>query len=149
LQETRRALKALRASPLDDLGLVKAIQTMTDTAAQRGRFVVELSLPEHDLILSPDVEQCLYRVAQETVENIVRHANARHVRVSVSVKEREIELLIQDDGVGFHPDQGHQPGHFGLDGMRERARLAGGNLTIISIPGSGTTIRLGIKGYPQ
>jgi signal transduction histidine kinase len=149
LQETRRALKALRASPLDDLGLVKAIQTMVDTAAQRGRFVIDLSLPEHDPVLSPDVEQCLYRVAQEAVENVVRHANARHVCMRVSVKEREIELLIQDDGVGFQPDHSQPTGHFGLEGMRERARLAGGDLTIASAPGSGTTIRLVIQGYPQ
>ncbi len=149
LQETRRALKSLRASPLDDLGLVKAIRTLMDTAAQRGRFAVDLSLPEHDPVLSPDVEQCLYRVAQEAVENVVRHANARHVCVCVSVKEREIELLIQDDGVGFHPDQGHPPGHFGLEGMRERSRLVGGHLTIASVPHSGTTIRLVIQECPQ
>ena len=149
LQETRRALKALRASPLDDLGLVQAIRTMADTAAQRARFAVQLTLPEHDPVLSPDVEQCLYRVAQEAVENVVHHANALQVGVRLSVKERGIELLIQDDGIGFNPDRGRQPGHFGLEGMRERARLAGGDLAITSIPGGGTTIRLVIEGCLQ
>ncbi len=147
LQETRRAIKSLRASPLDDLGLVKAIRMMTNTAAQRGRFAVELSLPEHDPVFSPDVEQCLYRVAQEAVENVIRHANARQVCVRLTAKERAIELLIQDDGVGFNPENGHQPGHFGLEGIRERARLAGGELTIHSASGSGTTIRLVIQEY--
>ena len=144
-----RALKALRASPLDDLGLVQAIRTMADTAAQRARFAVQLTLPEHDPVLSPDVEQCLYRVAQEAVENVVHHANALQVGVRLSVKERGIELLIQDDGIGFNPDRGRQPGHFGLEGMRERARLAGGDLAITSIPGGGTTIRLVIEGCLQ
>lgn len=145
LQETRRAIKSLRASPLDDLGLVKAIRTMTETAVQHGQFSVEISLPEHDPVISPDVEQCLYRVFQEAVQNVVHHANARHVCVRLSVKEREVELLIQDDGIGFNLKNGHQPGHFGLEGMRERAKLAGGDLTITSVPRSGTTIRLVIK----
>ncbi len=149
LQETRRAIKSLRASPLDDLGLVKAIRTMAETAAQRGRFAVEFSLPEHEPVLSPDVEQCLYRTAQEAVENVVHHANARHVGIRLSTHEREIELFVQDDGIGFNPDKDHRPGHFGLEGMRERAKLAGGELTITSIANGGTTIRLCIKGYDQ
>jgi signal transduction histidine kinase len=149
LQETRRALKALRASPLDDLGLVKAIQTMAEIAAQRSQCSIELSLPSRDPVLSPNVEQCLYRVAQEAVENIVNHANARQICVRLSAKEREIELFIQDDGVGFKPDTGHLPNHYGLEGMRERARLAGGELSITSIPGGGTTIWLVIREYPQ
>lgn len=115
---------------------------MTDLAAKRAGLSVELSIPEHDPLLSPDVEQCLYRVTQEAVENVVRHANARRVRVQLTVKEGSAELLIQDDGVGFNPDQGHQLGHFGLEGIRERARLAGGVLKITSAQGSGTTIRL-------
>jgi signal transduction histidine kinase len=149
LQETRRALKALRASPLDDLGLGNAIRMMAETAAQRGRFSVDVSLPDHDPILSPDVEQCLYRVCQEAVENIVHHANPRQVCVHLNMEGGAIELAIQDDGIGFNPDAGHRPGHFGLEGMRERARLAGGELTIASSSGSGTTVRLVIRRYEQ
>ncbi len=149
LQETRRALKSLRASPLDDLGLVKAIRALMDTAAQRGRFSVELSLPEHDLVLPPNVEQCLYRVAQEAVENVVHHADARRIFVQLDMNEGEIELVIQDNGKGFDPNTAHRSGHFGLSGMQERARLAGGAITISSIPKQGTTVRLVIQGCPQ
>jgi signal transduction histidine kinase len=149
LQETRRSLKALRASPLEDLGLVKAIQMLAETAAQRGRFALEVSLPEQDPILSPDVDQCLYRIAQEAVENIVRHTNAQNVVLRLSRIADGIELFIQDDGVGFDLNRGHFPGHFGLQGMKERAKLSGGELTIASKPGSGTKIRLVIQGVDR
>ena len=147
LQETRRAIKSLRASPLDDLGLVKAIRMVADTAAQRGRFDVQLTLPEDAPLLSSDVQQCLYRVAQEALENVVRHADARQVNVHLSTTAQAVELCVEDDGVGFKIEA-RQPGHFGLDGMRERARLAGGELTITSALDGGTVIRLVIQRYP-
>jgi signal transduction histidine kinase len=149
LQETRRAIKSLRASPLDDLGLVKSLHAMTESAAQRSHLSVEISLPDHDPILSPDIEQCLYRICQEAVENVVHHANAQHLCVRLELKDQEIDLNIQDDGVGFEPGGGLLPGHYGLAGMRERAELVGGELTITSRPHNGTRIRLMIKGFPQ
>jgi signal transduction histidine kinase len=149
LQETRRALKALRTSPLEDLGLVKAIQNLAESTSQRGYFSLELSLPDSDPVLSPDVDQCLYRVAQEALENVVRHANARHVCVRLSVNQEDIELVVRDDGIGFNPQEHPTPGHFGLAGMKERAKLSGGELSIASKPDQGTTIRLSIKGYTQ
>lgn len=146
LQETRRAIRALRASPLDDLGLVKAIQNIVETAEQRGRFFGDVSLPDHDLFLPPDVELCIYRIIQEAVENVIHHANARHLIVKLEIKEKDIELFIQDDGIGFNPETSLISGHFGLAGMRERAQLAGGEFIINSQPNCGTTIRLVIKG---
>jgi signal transduction histidine kinase len=149
LQETRRAIKSLRASPLDDLGLIKAIQAMTETAAQRGRLSVDLSLPDHDPVLSPDIEQCLYRVCQEALENVVHHANAQHLCVLLEIKEGAVALEIQDDGAGFDASRNHLPGHYGLGGMKERAALAGGELTITSRLNSGTRVGLLIKGLTQ
>ncbi len=146
LQETRRAIKALRATPLDDLGLLQAIHEMVETAAQRGQYAVQVSLPDQDLILSPDVEQCLYRIAQEAIENVVQHACARDLRVHLTAREKEVELLILDDGIGFHPDAIVPAGHYGLAGMKERAKLAGGDLDIVSQPDHGTTIRFVIQG---
>ncbi len=142
LQETRRALKSLRASPLEDLGLVQAIRSMGESAAQRGQLSLELSLPEHDPLVTPDVEQCLYRVAQEALQNVVHHARAGHIWLRLSAASKELELMIVDDGVGFPTGEVERSGHYGLAGMRERARLAGGNLTISSVVGSGTTVRL-------
>jgi signal transduction histidine kinase len=146
LQETRRALKDLRASPLEDLGLIKALQQLTKTAAERGKLSLEVFLPKQELFLSPDVEQCIYRIAQEAVENVVHHANARKLMVRLDIKEKDIDLLIQDDGIGFNPETHILSGHFGLSGMRERAQMSGGELTVTSKPNCGTTIRLVIKG---
>jgi len=149
LLETRRALKELRASPLEDLGLVAAIQQVSRSAAERGRLVLGCVLPDHDLFLSPDVEQCIYRIAQEGIENVVHHANARQLAVHLAANEKDVELLIHDDGRGFIPEASLPAGHFGLAGMRERAHLVGGELTITSQLNCGTTIRLVIKGFKQ
>ena len=150
LQETRRAIKSLRASPLEDLGLIKALHNISATAAQRGAFAIEVELPEQDPLLSPDVEQCLYRTAQEALENVVRHANARHVRLSLQIPTGNLELIIQDDGAGFDLNSALLPGHggtripFGISGMKERAALVGGDLSITSRPGAGTIVCLRI-----
>jgi signal transduction histidine kinase len=149
LQETRRAIKSLRARPLDDLGLVNALRVLTETAAQRGRLATEVSLPERDPLVSPDVEQCLYRVAQEAVENVVRHANAHRLDLTLAAQGQDVEMVVQDDGIGFDAGQDRTPGHFGLAGMQERAALAGGKLTITSKVNGGTTVRLEIQGCLQ
>jgi signal transduction histidine kinase len=146
LQETRRALKSLRASPLEDLGLVQAIQTIVEEASQRGRLEVEVSLPEPALSLPPDIEQCLFRIAQEAIENVIHHADARHLCLRLSVQAQAIELLVQDDGIGFNVHDSQFPGHYGLAGMRERANLVCGELSVTSKQKLGTTVRLVIKG---
>jgi signal transduction histidine kinase len=142
LQETRRALKSLRASPLDDLGLVLALCKLAEETAARANLQLDLSLPEHLPALSLDVEQCIYRVAQEAVSNAAHHANARTLTVQLSVDGPAVLLLVRDDGLGFDVRQGKASGHFGLSGLQERAHLAGGQLTIDSRRGQGTTIRL-------
>jgi signal transduction histidine kinase len=145
LQETRRALKSLRASPLDDLGLALALRKLAEETAARANLRLDLSLPERLPALSPDVEQCVYRVAQEAVANAAYHANARTLTVQLSVNQPGVSLLVCDDGLGFDVQPREASGHFGLSGMRERAQLVGGQLTIDSRPGQGTTIRLMIE----
>jgi signal transduction histidine kinase len=146
LQETRRALKALRATPLDDLGLILALQNLINLASERARLLTDITLPDRNVVLSPDVEQCIYRITQEAVENVVQHANAHHLAFRLTVNEDEVLLEIQDDGTGFLPENGLPSGHFGLKGMQERAQLVGGRLTINSKPSHGTRIQLLIKG---
>ncbi|MEW5959988.1 MAG: sensor histidine kinase [Chloroflexota bacterium] len=145
LQETRRALKSLRASPLDDLGLSLALRRMVESAAKRANLALDLALPVQIPALSPDVEQCIYRVAQEAVANVTHHANAKNLQVHLAFNGQEISLLVRDDGLGFEEQSGENGDHFGLPGMRERAQLVGGQLTIDSHPGQGATIRLVIK----
>ena len=145
LHETRHALTALRATPLEDLGLGLALRQLVETAAARANLTLALTLPDPLPPLRPDVEQCLYRVAQEAVANVIYHADARHLTVALSVAAAMILLVISDDGMGFAPAVPVAPGHFGLAGMRERARLVGGRLTISSGTGTGTTVRLEIS----
>lgn len=144
LQETRRALKSLRASPLDDLGLGLALRRLGESAATRAQLQLELSLPEPMPTLSPDVEQCVYRVAQEAVANVTHHAGAQRLQLQLAANGGDITLQVRDDGRGFDAAAGDTPGHFGLSGMRERAQLAGGRVSIDSRPGHGTTVQLSI-----
>jgi signal transduction histidine kinase len=146
LHETRQALSALRASPLDDLGLGLALRQLAVAAAARVRLQLDLSLPDPLPPLSPDLEQGLYRVAQEAITNVVNHARARCLAITLICRPGETRLVIRDDGIGFDPARPHPPGHFGLDGIRERAQLIGGHLTVTSRPGGGTTVDLRVGG---
>lgn len=141
LQETRRALKALRATPLEDLGLSLAIRELAKSAAKRGQLELELFLAHPLPSMTPEVSQCLYRVAQEAITNVLYHANAKRLCVETRVNKDEIYLRVEDDGVGFNANKPH-PGHWGLQGMRERAQLVGGRLEIKSKRDHGTTIEL-------
>ena len=140
-QETRRALKALRASPLDDLGLSGAVGELSNTAVVAANLQLTLTLPAALPVLAPDIEQVVYRIAQEAIANVTNHANARQLMVELAYADEQLSLVVQDDGCGFEP-QAVGVGHFGLTGMHERAQLAGGQLTISSRPGAGTRVQL-------
>lgn len=142
VQETRRALDALRASPLEEQGLRMALCQMVHDGATHASLHLDLRVAAHLPLLLPDVEQCLYRVAQEAVTNVTQHANAQHIAVHLTADDERLTLIVQDDGCGFAPSHDSPANHFGLVGMRERAYLAGGQLTIISAVGQGTTIKL-------
>jgi signal transduction histidine kinase len=140
LQETRLALKALRASPLSQ-GLIPALDQLARRAAERSRLRLDLDLDGHMPALAPDIEQAIYRVAQEAIANAGHHANARALLVRLRAEPDRVRLEVGDDGIGFDQRQA-APGHFGLPGMRERAALAGGYLRISSAPGAGTRVEL-------
>lgn len=142
LQETRRALKSLRASPLDDLGLLLAVRQLAQSAAGRENLRLALDLSDTLPALAPALEQCIYRVAQEAIANVLHHANAHTLRVSLACAGADVILRVADDGGGFRADQAVSPGHFGLAGMRERAALVGGLLHLRSQSGQGTEIEL-------
>lgn len=142
IEETRRALKSLRASPLEDMGLGLAIRKMAESTAARSKLDLELALPNPIPNLAPDVEQCIYRIAQEAVENVAHHANAQKVSVKLEPNGNNLRLTVQDDGLGFDPHNNARTGHFGLVGMKERAELSGGKLTIVSQKGQGAKVIL-------
>jgi signal transduction histidine kinase len=145
LSETRRALQALRSSPLEDLGLALAIRQEAQTMAERSNMALDVHIPERMDSLPPDVEQCVYRVAQEALANAARHAQAQRVRVSLSQEDSRLTLAVSDDGRGFDPGDVDAERHLGIRGMQERAEMVGGTLEIESEPGQGTMVRLAVK----
>jgi signal transduction histidine kinase len=144
LTETRRALQALRASPLEDLGLTLALRNLAESLAARTGLTLDLQIPEHLDDLSPTVEQCVYRVAQEALANVDRHANASHLTVQLDRENQHLSLTIADNGCGFSMNQASPDNQFGLKGMRERAEMVGGTFKIESQSDRGTTIKLQI-----
>jgi signal transduction histidine kinase len=145
LIETRRALQALRAAPLEDLGLALAVRELAEaTAAQIGATLSWQGEARLDRMPAA-IEQCVYRVAQEALENIVRHAEARQIGVKLNRNDRHLNLEVSDNGCGFELSAVDAAHHFGLQGMRERVEMVGGHLEIESQLKRGTTIRLSVE----
>jgi signal transduction histidine kinase len=141
LGESRRAIIALRASPLEELGLAKAVRQLAESAARRAGLAVEIRVPDSIDGLSRDAEHAIFRTAAEAVTNVVRHASTRRLTVELVDHERSVRLVVSDDGRGFDAASVGE-GHFGLYGMRERARLISAELRVDSAPGAGTSVRL-------
>ncbi len=139
LQDVRRLAVELRPSALDDFGLEPALRRLGQ-AVQEGRALniqVESRLGAERL--PADVETALYRIVQEALTNVVKHADATHVSVVVTRKQESVAAMIEDDGDGFDPAR-TSADRFGLIGMRERVQLLDGSLVVESAPGSGTTL---------
>lgn len=130
--------RRLHPSLLDNLGLDEALRAEVDELSDANPIAVELRLDELPAKPAADVALCLFRIAQESLRNIERHARASRVEVSLRAAQGGWELEIYDDGVGFDPDQ-HRVG-LGLDSMRERCLLVGGKLTVRSAAGRGTRV---------
>jgi len=145
LNETRRALRSLRAAPLEELGLAGAVRNLIEDFASRNRLTLEMEIPDDPEDLAPEVEQTFYRVAQEALENIARHAAASRLQVSLIETAHSLELTIADDGVGFSQTEINGEHRMGLQGMRERAELIGAILQIDSQPGRGAQVHLRLE----
>lgn len=129
----------LRPSMLDDLGLVPALQWQAREVSKRNGLWVKVDAEQVSDELPEEHKTCVYRVVQEALHNIIQHAGARGVRVSVRQEDHRLLLSIEDDGKGFRPQQ--EKG-MGLLGMHERVSHLGGSFDIDSRPGSGTTLRV-------
>jgi signal transduction histidine kinase len=148
LTEARRALRDLRASPLQEVGLALALRQMAETAADRTGAALELEIPEQigeDLPLT--VEHGVYRIAQETLENVVRHAEARLIAVRLERHAGQLSLTVEDDGRGMDEtlaqgSEGDSQEQLGIRGIKERASMIGGQLQITSRAGQGTQVNL-------
>ena len=142
--ETRRALKDLRSSPLEDMGLVLAIRNLAENAAQRGGFSLDLQTPQRELHFDADIELAIYRIIQESLANTVEHANAKNLSLEMTYSGNILTLLIRDDGCGFQVASIAQDKHFGITGMYERASMINAKLEIDS-DNKGTSIRLKVE----
>ena len=139
LQDVRRLAVELRPSALDDFGLVPAIERLAGTLAEQSELVVDLEARLGDQRLPAEAETALYRIVQEALTNVVKHASARRVSITLVRKEGFAVVVVEDDGQGFEREA-TRAGSLGFVGMRERVELVGGRLTVESARGAGTTI---------
>ena len=134
----------LRPSMLDDFGLVPTLQWLTERFSARTRIVVDLRTPPADSRLPSAIEVLLYRVTQEALTNIMKHAKARHVEIELRVTDDEAALTIADDGVGFDVERASGNGGLGLVTMHERAELMHATLAVHSTAQRGTEVRISV-----
>jgi len=138
VRSVRKICSGLRPGVLDDLGLAAAIEWQANEFSSRTGIGCELSLPAAEVKVNGDEATAIFRIFQESLTNVARHAEARMVNASMYEEEQHLLLVVGDDGRGF--DESQRTGSLGLLGMKERAQACGGDLRISSHPGSGTTV---------
>jgi signal transduction histidine kinase len=144
VDQLRGLMATLRPPVLDERGLTLALADELDSFERRTGIACTLK-SEHDTRLEPEIETVLYRVVQEALTNVAKHAKARNVSVYLGADDDRVDMQVQDDGVGFDTEEASGMvvnGHFGLAGMRERVELAAGTYHLRSTPGSGTLIQV-------
>jgi signal transduction histidine kinase len=144
LESVRRFSRDLRPIYLEDLGFIPALDMLTREADQQEDLSVRLAVSGSARRLPPDLELAAYRIVQESLNNVIQHADANAAWVEVRFEAEHFILSVRDNGQGFEapdqPDVLARRGHFGLMGIQERALLYGGQLTIRSAPGEGTEV---------
>ncbi|MGI5287390.1 sensor histidine kinase [Nonomuraea polychroma] len=146
LAEARRSVQALRPEPLEHARLPEALERMAVSWSRVSGVHLAFEVTGAPVALSPDVETTLFRVAQEALANVAKHARASRTALTLSYTDELLLLDIRDDGAGFDPQK--PADGFGLDGMRQRVRGIGGTLEIESEPGHGTAIAAAVPAIP-
>jgi signal transduction histidine kinase len=141
---TRRIVTDLRPSILDDLGLSAALRWQAAEFAKHTGVRVKVEAAETDHQIDRDIALALFRIFQETLTNVARHAKATEVAVKLSSNDHTFVLQIRDNGIGLSPDDLRKPTSLGIRGMRERAQQLGGDVSVSAEPGSGTTVVISI-----
>ncbi|KAB8193635.1 sensor histidine kinase [Nonomuraea phyllanthi] len=146
LSEARRSVRALHPEQLEDARLPEAVTRMAESWSKSSGVDLTLEITGTPVALAADVEAALFRVAQEALANVAKHARATRTGLTLSYTDETILLDIRDNGTGFTPQE---PGDgFGLDGMRQRVRGVGGTLDIESEPGGGTAVAAAVPSIP-
>jgi len=141
LEELHRLAMDLRPASLDHLGLAAALRQHVAMVNDRYGFTAQFEMVGIQDRLPDELEIAYYRIVQEALNNVVRHARAKRVDVILEQRGNNLVLVIEDDGIGFNPEAVmRKGGRLGLFGMRERTEMLGGELIIESKPGKGTTI---------
>ncbi len=143
LEEARRSVLDLRAAPLEGRTLLKALEALAAEWRAKSGIDIQFEATGEDRPLPVRIEAGLYRIAQEALTNISRHANARYATLQLTLTADQIHLAIEDDGQGFEPSQVPKD-RYGLIGLNERTRLLGGTLCLESEPGNGTCLEVTI-----
>ena len=146
IHTVRRIATELRPGILDDLGLVAAIEWAGEDFEARTGTPCRLDLPQDDFAVDPEQATAIFRIFQETLTNVARHAEARTVEVRLAKENDDLTLEVHDNGKGIPEDKLSRGESLGILGMRERAMLLGGELTISGPPGNGTTVQVRIPG---
>jgi two-component system NarL family sensor kinase len=139
LDAARRSVLDLRAAPLEGRSLGDAVSEMAEEWVDRGNLTLNLSVTGGKFPLPVRVEVGVYRIVQEALTNIVRHADAHNLTLDLTITPEQIALTIEDDGRGFDPAEVPN-GHYGIIGMNERIKLLGGEMTLCSTPSDGTRL---------
>jgi PAS domain S-box-containing protein len=148
IQSVRRISTELRPAVLDAMGLVAAIGWAAEEFAARTRTKCRLDLPPDQMVINQESATALFRILQETLTNVARHSNATEVKVRFAKEDGTLTLEVQDNGKGVRAEQLSAASSLGIMGMRERALLVGGELTMTGAPGEGTTMRVRIPETP-
>lgn len=144
IEQVRQIATGLRPAILDDLGLSAALDWLAAGFKQRTGIACELDLPEQSLPISSDLNTAIFRIAQEALTNVARHAQASQVLIRLKQEGEAVSLIIQDNGRGITPQEIENPLSLGLLGMRERLYPWEGGLKVEAEPGQGTTIRISV-----
>ena len=139
IEQVRTLAFELRPSTLDEFGLVEALRNLVARHGERAGVRASFTATPTDARAPVEIETACFRIVQEALSNVARHARARHVEVTLTAQDVALEVTVRDDGVGFNVERLRTG--LGLVGMGERAELAGGRLDIESVPGAGTTVR--------
>jgi len=140
IQQVRDLAYRLRPVELDEFGLSRALEILVSDMTKGTHLKNSCQCMDDEQGLSQEVQVVLYRIAQESLTNILRHAKASHLSLILRQDAEKIVMIIEDDGIGFDPDLSENSHRLGLVGMRERAEMLGGTLTVESSPGIGTSI---------
>lgn len=140
IKSVRRIAAELRPSLLDDLGLIAAIEWQLHEFEKRSGILTKFGKPAGEPSIAESFKTSLFRIVQESLTNVSRHAQAHHVQVSIEENDHTLMLSIKDDGIGFEKSKVLSHKTFGLMGMKERSAMMGGSYAIDSIPKKGTTV---------